>query len=101
MTSDETRRRFFGVLFRGGPGRDAAAGRALGAKCNRTARNEITPEMLKDALALSGLTFSDEDQKAMLQARESNLTRYEEVRKTANPERRRAAVLLQRASCRE
>jgi len=41
--------------------------------------------MLKDALAISGLSFSDEDQKAMLQGVNQNLTRYEEVRKLHIP----------------
>ncbi len=40
----------------------------------------VTQEMLSDALALSGLTFSDEDQRWMLQAVDQNLTRYEELR---------------------
>jgi hypothetical protein len=40
----------------------------------------ITQAMLQNALALSGLTFPDEDQKAMLQAINQNLTRYEELR---------------------
>ncbi len=36
--------------------------------------------MLKDALTLSGLTFPDEDQKAMLQSVNQNVARYEELR---------------------
>jgi Asp-tRNA(Asn)/Glu-tRNA(Gln) amidotransferase A subunit family amidase len=41
--------------------------------------------MLADALAVSGLTFAEEDQKALLQAANQNLTRYEELRKTRIP----------------
>ena len=41
--------------------------------------------MLKNALAVSGLTFSDEDQKAMLQGVNRNLTSFEEVRKLEIP----------------
>ncbi len=41
--------------------------------------------MLKDVLALSGLTFTEEDQRALLQAANQNLTRYEELRKTPIP----------------
>ncbi len=41
--------------------------------------------MLADALALSGLTFTEEDQKALLQAANQNLTRYEDLRKTRIP----------------
>jgi len=36
--------------------------------------------MLKGALAISGLSFNEEDQKAMLQSANQSLTRYEEVR---------------------
>jgi Asp-tRNA(Asn)/Glu-tRNA(Gln) amidotransferase A subunit family amidase len=36
--------------------------------------------MLKDALTLSGLSFPDDDQKAMLQSVNQNLARYEELR---------------------
>jgi len=45
----------------------------------------VTPEMLKDALALAGLTFSDDEQKAMLQGVNRNLTAYEELRKLSIP----------------
>jgi Asp-tRNA(Asn)/Glu-tRNA(Gln) amidotransferase A subunit family amidase len=41
--------------------------------------------MLTDALALSGLTFTAEDQKALLQAANQNLTRYEDLRKSPIP----------------
>ena len=45
----------------------------------------VTAEMLRNALALAGLTFSDEDQKAMLQGVNRNLTSFEEVRKLEIP----------------
>jgi len=45
----------------------------------------VTQAMLADALALSGLSFSDDDQKAMLQAVNRNLASYEEVRKIEIP----------------
>jgi Asp-tRNA(Asn)/Glu-tRNA(Gln) amidotransferase A subunit family amidase len=45
----------------------------------------ITPAMLTDALAVSGLTFGEEDQTAMLQGVNQNLTRYEDVRKLQIP----------------
>jgi Asp-tRNA(Asn)/Glu-tRNA(Gln) amidotransferase A subunit family amidase len=41
--------------------------------------------MLTDALALSGLTFTAEDQKALLQAANQSLTRYEDLRKSPIP----------------
>src|SRR5579863_6682097 len=45
----------------------------------------VTAEMLRNALALAGLTFSEEDQKAMLQGVNRNLTSFEEVRKLDIP----------------
>ena len=45
----------------------------------------ITPAMLTNALALSGLTVSEEDQRTMLQAANQNLTRYEELRQVHIP----------------
>jgi Asp-tRNA(Asn)/Glu-tRNA(Gln) amidotransferase A subunit family amidase len=45
----------------------------------------VTAEMLRNALALAGLTFSEEDQKAMLQGVNRNLTSFEEVRKLEIP----------------
>jgi Asp-tRNA(Asn)/Glu-tRNA(Gln) amidotransferase A subunit family amidase len=47
--------------------------------------SRVTAEMLKDALALAGLTFSEEDQKAILQGVNRNLTSFEEVRKIDIP----------------
>ena len=41
--------------------------------------------MLADALAVAGLSFSEEDQKAMLKAVNRNLTSYEELRKLEIP----------------
>jgi Asp-tRNA(Asn)/Glu-tRNA(Gln) amidotransferase A subunit family amidase len=41
--------------------------------------------MLTDALALSGLTFTAEDQRALLQAANQSLTRYEDLRKSPIP----------------
>ena len=45
----------------------------------------VTDEMLKSALAISGLTFSDEDRKAVLQGVNRSLTSFEEVRKLEIP----------------
>lgn len=41
--------------------------------------------MLAEAVKLSGLTYSEEEQRALLQAANQNLTRYEELRKTHIP----------------
>lgn len=40
----------------------------------------ITADMLSHAIAMAGLSFSDEDQKAMLEAVNQNLTRFQELR---------------------
>jgi Asp-tRNA(Asn)/Glu-tRNA(Gln) amidotransferase A subunit family amidase len=52
----------------------------LWAEMQQTGTQQITPEMLKQALAMAGLSFSDDDQKAMLQAVNQNLTRFTELR---------------------
>ena len=45
----------------------------------------ITLPMLKDALALSGVSFGDADTEAMLQGANQNLARYDDVRKISIP----------------
>src|SRR5579864_4877981 len=45
----------------------------------------VTDEMLKSALAIAGLTFSDEQRKAVLQGVNRSLTGFEEVRKLEIP----------------
>ena len=56
----------------------------MGATATGWRPNDHTADA-RDALALSGLTFDDEDQKAMLQAANQNLARYEDVRKLHIP----------------
>ena len=82
--TDETRRRFLGVFSGLGLAGTLLPG-VLWSQLQQDEAQTITPAMLQDALALSGLSFSDEDQKAMLQAANQNLTRYEEVRKVHIP----------------
>jgi Asp-tRNA(Asn)/Glu-tRNA(Gln) amidotransferase A subunit family amidase len=81
--TDDTRRRFLAFFSSTGLGATLLPG-ILWAQIQQgsqpTAAPRITQPMLADALALAGLTFSDEDQKAMLQAANQNLARYEEVR---------------------
>ena len=45
----------------------------------------VTIEMLADALKLSGIELSPDDQKAMVEAANQNLQRYEELRKVHIP----------------
>jgi Asp-tRNA(Asn)/Glu-tRNA(Gln) amidotransferase A subunit family amidase len=82
--TDETRRRFIGFFTGAGLGSTLLPG-VLWAQVQNTGAATITQAMLTDALAVSGLSFSDEDQKAMLQAVNQNLTRYEDVRKLQIP----------------
>src|SRR5580692_11810556 len=77
--TEETRRRFLGCFTGIGLSGTLLPG-VLWAQMQRDGAQKITPEMLKDALAVSGLSFSDDDQKAMLQAVNSNLTRYDALR---------------------
>jgi Asp-tRNA(Asn)/Glu-tRNA(Gln) amidotransferase A subunit family amidase len=49
------------------------------------AEPHVTDEMLKSALAIAGLTFSDEERKSVLQGVNRSLTSFEEVRKLDIP----------------
>jgi len=84
--TDETRRRILGFFSGIGLGGTLLPG-VLWAQLQQegSATPTITAPMLRDALALSGLTFEEEDQKALLQAANQNLTRYEDVRKVKIP----------------
>ncbi len=82
--TNEDRRRFLGFFAGLGLGSSLLPG-ILWAQLQEEAAQTITAPMLSDALALSGLKFSEEDQKSMLQAVNQNLNRYEEVRKLNIP----------------
>ena len=77
--TEESRRRFLGAFTGIGLGGTLLPG-VLWAQTQRDGAQRITPEMLKDALAVSGLSYSDDDQKAMLQAVNTNLNRYDALR---------------------
>src|SRR5687767_8420973 len=77
--TDETRRRFVAYFSGAGLSGTLLPG-SLWAQIQQDGAPLVTAEMLKRALALSGLSFSDEDQKAMLQGVNQNLNRYEQVR---------------------
>jgi len=82
--TDETRRRFLACFSSLGLGGTLLPG-VLWAQAQQEGAQRISPEMLRDALAVSGLSFSDEDQKSMLQAVNRNLTNYEDLRKLPIP----------------
>ena len=84
LITPDTRRRFLTALSSVGVGGTLVPG-ALLAQVQQSGDAKVTAAMLADALAVAGLTVSEEDQKAMLQAVNRNLASYEEVRKVAIP----------------
>jgi Asp-tRNA(Asn)/Glu-tRNA(Gln) amidotransferase A subunit family amidase len=78
--NDDSRRRFLGVFSGVGLGATLLPGVLWAQLQQQSGTPRVTQAMLSDALALSGLTFADEDQRAMLQAVNQSLTRYDEVR---------------------
>jgi Asp-tRNA(Asn)/Glu-tRNA(Gln) amidotransferase A subunit family amidase len=84
--TDEHRRRFLAYFSAAGLSSSLLPG-VLWAEMQQGdgAEQRVTAEMLKNALALAGLSFSEEDQKAMLQGVNRNLTSFEEVRKIEIP----------------
>src|SRR5882724_1275202 len=80
MNLDESRRRFLGAFSGIGLGGTLFPG-VLWTQVQQNGTQKVTPEMLKGALEMAGLSFSEEDQKAMLQSVNQSFTRYEEVRK--------------------
>ncbi len=82
--TEETRRRFIGFFSGIGLSGTLLPG-VLWAQLQQGASQTITQAMIRDALALSGLSFGDEDQRIMLQAANQNLARYEDVRQLSIP----------------
>jgi Asp-tRNA(Asn)/Glu-tRNA(Gln) amidotransferase A subunit family amidase len=83
-TTNQKRRRFIGFFSGIGLGSTLLPG-ALWAQLQQSGEPAITKPMLRDALALSGLSFDDKDQQSMLDAANQSLARYEEVRKLQIP----------------
>ncbi len=82
--NEGTRRRFLSFFSGLGLGGTLLPG-VLWAQLQQGDAQRITPEMLAHALALSGLTVSEEDQRSMLRAANQNLARYEELRQVRIP----------------
>src|SRR5579872_1231760 len=78
----DTRRRFLNFFSGIGLGSTLLPG-VLWAQAQEG--QQITLEMLRDSLAVAGLSFGEEDQKAMLQGLNRALTNYEDVRKLQIP----------------
>jgi Asp-tRNA(Asn)/Glu-tRNA(Gln) amidotransferase A subunit family amidase len=85
MTITDAGRRRFLAYFSGTGLTATLLPGTLWAQVQQTGGERVTPEMLKSALALAGLSFSDDDQKAMLQGVNRSLTSYEELRKLSIP----------------
>lgn len=92
--TDEHRRRFLAYFSAIGLGSSLLPG-VLWAELSEESAEQrqdgggapprVTDEMLKNALAIAGVTFTDEDRKAVLQGVNRNLTGFEEVRKLQIP----------------
>lgn len=83
MTSADrgaTRRRFLAYFSGIGLSSTLLPG-VLWAEMQQQRAEVITAAMLKDALAVAGLSFSEEQQQQMLNGANQNLQRYEELRK--------------------
>ena len=91
---NQHRRRFLAYFSGVGLGSSLLPG-VLWAEMQEEAAPRVTDEMLKNALAIAGLTFSDDDRKAMLQGVNRSLTGFEEVRKLEIPNDVAPPFLLQ------
>jgi Asp-tRNA(Asn)/Glu-tRNA(Gln) amidotransferase A subunit family amidase len=78
--SSTTRRRFIAYFSGIGLSTTLLPG-VLWAKMQEQQGERVTVSMLRDALAVSGLSFSDEQQQQMLNGANQSLQRYEELRK--------------------
>jgi Asp-tRNA(Asn)/Glu-tRNA(Gln) amidotransferase A subunit family amidase len=83
---DEARRRFLGYFSSIGLGATLLPG-ALWAQAQEQQSDapQVTLEMLQHALKISGLEFSEDDEKTMLNGLNQNLSRYQEIRALAIP----------------
>src|SRR5450755_3021084 len=85
INTGENRRRFLTYFSAAGLGSGLLPG-ALWAEMQQDAATpRVTDEMLKNALAVAGLTFRDEDRKAVLEGVNRSLTGFEDVRKLDIP----------------
>jgi Asp-tRNA(Asn)/Glu-tRNA(Gln) amidotransferase A subunit family amidase len=82
--TDDSRRRFLAYFSGAGLGSTLLPG-VLWGQLQQDGAPRVTAEMLQSALALAGLSFSDEDRRAMLQGVNRNLTSYDELRNLPIP----------------
>lgn len=82
--SEDSRRRFL-AYFSGTSLSATLLPGVLWGQMQQDGAQRVTPEALKSALAVAGLNFSEDEQRAMLQGVNRNLTTLEEIRKLAIP----------------
>ncbi len=82
---DETRRRFMAHFAGIGLGSTLAPG-VLWARMQDAGTQRVTLAMITDALQLSGIELTEDERKGMVEAANTNLTRYEELRKVHIPD---------------
>ena len=75
-----TRRQFIGYFSGIGLSSTLLPG-VLWSQVQEQQATKVTPEMLKHALAVAGLEFSDDEREAILNGVNQNLTRYAELRR--------------------
>ena len=92
---NETRRRFMTHFAGIGLGSTLAPG-IIWARMQDAGAAKITVEMVADAMKLSGLQFSEAELKEMVTSANRNLTALRGDARDPHPERRVAAVPLQR-----
>ncbi len=80
----ETRRRFMAHFAGMGLGTTLVPG-VLWARMQDAGASRVTLAMVTDALQLSGIDLTEEERTAMVEAANSNLERYEELRKVHIP----------------
>jgi Asp-tRNA(Asn)/Glu-tRNA(Gln) amidotransferase A subunit family amidase len=80
MTTQTTRRRFMAYFSGAGLATTLLPG-VLWAKMQEARAQRITAAMLKDALAVSGLEFTDEEREQLVNGLNENLERYENLRR--------------------
>lgn len=81
---DDTRRRFMAHFAGIGVGSTLVPG-ILWARMQDAGTQKITLAMITDALQLAGVALSEDERKGMVDAANSNLTRYDELRKIHIP----------------
>jgi Asp-tRNA(Asn)/Glu-tRNA(Gln) amidotransferase A subunit family amidase len=81
---DDTRRRFVAAIAGTGLGATLLPG-VLWAQVQQSGQARVTADMLRDALAIAGLEFTEADRAAMVRTVNRSLENYEELRRFPIP----------------